>query len=111
MNIKKWAIVFILTLAVISAFFIFSNKQQDNGLFTTEVFNLENGFGYKINYNSKVLIKQNYIPAVQSNKTFCSARDAEQVANLVIEKLKAKKSPNITLQNLNQLNINLNCNN
>jgi len=84
-----------------------SKKQIEAQKSTSELHFLKN----QISYHSKLLIKQEYIPEIQLNKTFCTEHDAEKVAHLVCEKLYKKESPKITLENLNKLNINLNCNN
>ena len=88
-----------------------SDMFEASNPYKTEVFKVENGFGYQISYNSKLLIKQEYIPAVQLNKTFCTEQDANLVAQLVSKKLYNKENPQITLENLNHLNIVFNCNN
>ena len=109
MTKKKWLTIFMLGLVIVSAFYLINSKTQNP--YKTEVFEIEGGFGYRITYNSKLLIKQDNIPAIQYNKIFCSQEDAEKVANLVAEKLYNKEGPRVTLENLNSLNINLNCTN
>jgi len=109
MTKKKWLTIFLLGLVIIGAFYLKNSKI--NNPYITEIYNVEGGFGYKISYNSKLLIKQDHIPAVQNNKIFCSQEDAEKVANFVSEQLYNKKGPKVTVENLNSLNINLNCNN
>jgi hypothetical protein len=109
MTKKKWLTIFLLGLVIICALYLMNYKVKNP--YKTEIYDVEGGFGYKISYNSKLLIKQDHIPAVQYNKVFCSQEDAEKVANFVSEKLYNKKGPKITIENLNSLNINLNCNN
>ncbi|MDO5980754.1 DUF4907 domain-containing protein [Flavivirga spongiicola] len=74
----------------------------------SKTFRVDNGFGYEITSNKKVLIKQNYIPAIQKNKPFFSEEDADKVACLVINKLKTRNSPTVSLKELIILKIQLN---
>ena len=103
-------LIFVLVVATVFYFVKFDTFSESNP-YNSEVIRVDNGFGYQIHYNSKLLIKQEYIPEIQSNKTFCSVADATKVADLVCQKLYKKENPKITMDNLNQLNINLNCNN
>ena len=73
------------------------------------VYEINNGYGYSISYNDKLLIKQDLIPAIQNNQAFCNFDDAQKVADLVKEKLKRKENPKISLIELKQLNIQLIC--
>ena len=77
------------------------------GAITSKTFRVDNGFGYEITNNKKVLIKQNYIPAIQENKPFFSKEDANKVASLVINKLKNRSSPTVSLRELTMLKIQL----
>lgn len=107
---KKYIVFFTLILSVLFVGFILFNKQaykKDN--LTTLVYKTETGFGYSISYNSKVLIKQDYIPTIQKNKSFCNGIDAQNVAYLVKEKLSKNENPQISLQELHKLNIQVNC--
>ena len=109
---RKVVIVLMVILVAASAFYVANSDMfNKSNPYETEVFSIENGYGYQIKYNAKLLIKQNYIPAINLNKTFCTAEDADRVARLVSQKLYNKENPQITLENLNQLNVNLNCNN
>ena len=109
---RKVLVVLILVLVAASVFyFVKFDVFSESNPYKSEIISVDRGFGYQITYNSKLLIKQEYIPEIQLNKTFCTEQDAEKVANLVCEKLYKNENPTITLENLNQLNINLNCNN
>ncbi|SMC51879.1 DUF4907 domain-containing protein [Cellulophaga tyrosinoxydans] len=71
----------------------------------SEVFNVGNGYGYYIKTYDKTLIKQNFIPAIQGEKSFVTKKDAQKVANLVMEKITENESPVVTVNELNNLNI------
>lgn len=73
------------------------------------VYKSNNGYGYSVSYNDKLLIKQDYIPCIENNHPFCNYKDAQKVANLVVEKLNEKENPKVTISELNVLNIQLNC--
>ncbi|WP_372755223.1 DUF4907 domain-containing protein [Mariniflexile sp.] len=77
--------------------------------FETTVFETGSGYGYSISYKNKLLIKQDYIPTIQNNQSFCSYHDAKTVANLVTEKLIIRVNPRVSLSELQQLGIKLNC--
>ncbi len=65
----------------------------------------ENGWGYTITQNDKIIIKQTIIPAVENNSSFKSKRDAMKVGELVLQKLNNNLSPTVTKNDLNLLSI------
>lgn len=81
---------------------------QNYGI-TSEVIPLEKGFGYVIRIDQKVVIKQTFIPAVQGNLPFCTEKDAQKAADFVTQKMIENKGPAITLEELEQLEIDFNC--
>ncbi|PKG43763.1 DUF4907 domain-containing protein [Psychroflexus sp. MES1-P1E] len=97
---------FIITIGlIVITFLLVANKDQSIG---SKTFGVDTGFGYEITNKKKVLIKQNHIPAIQESKPFYSKEDADKVANLVISKLKNKKSPTVSLKELAILKIQTN---
>ena len=74
-----------------------------------QIFRSETGYGYKIIDHEKTLIKQEYIPAIPNKTVFCSKKDAEKIANLVIEKITLKLNPAISLEELKNTGIALDC--
>tara|TARA_R110000868_G_scaffold95687_1_gene262989 strand:- start:1483 stop:1845 length:363 start_codon:yes stop_codon:yes gene_type:complete len=118
MNIMKKYIVFfviILSIAVVGLIvlktYIGSKTDIRSKKDTIEalVFKTKTGFGYSISYNNKVLIKQDYIPAIQYNQAFCNFEDAQKVADLVKEKLNRNENPKISLIELKNLEVQLTC--
>ncbi|GAL78921.1 hypothetical protein JCM19274_3479 [Algibacter lectus] len=72
---RKIILVLVVALVLTSGLYMAnSDIFETSNPYKTEVFKVENGFGYQINYNSKLLIKQEYIPAVQLNKTFAQSK-------------------------------------
>ncbi|MDO7172870.1 DUF4907 domain-containing protein [Mariniflexile sp. AS56] len=104
---SKYVITVVLILSAILVCVIVAKTQSDP--FKTAVFKTETGYGYSVSYNNKLLIKQDYIPTIQNNSSFCSKQDAQKVANLVKEKLHSKENPKVSLLELKNLGIKLNC--
>ena len=107
----KYVVLLALILSAVMVCFIvlktdFKTKTEDIEIL---VYKTNNGYGYSISYKNKLLIKQNNIPSIQRGHSFCNFKDAQKVANLVREKLYKKENPKITLQELQTLNIQLNC--
>ena len=60
---------------------------------------------YEITLDNKLLIKQNTIPVISGNKKFISKQDAEKIGTLVLNKLKRRKNPIISYDDLLKNNI------
>lgn len=75
--------------------------------FKTESYLSHSGWGYSIAYQNKIIIKQSIIPVINENNGFSSEEDALKVANLVITKLRQKRSPTVTKNDLILLKIKL----
>lgn len=67
------------------------------------------GYGYTISLNEKVIIKQDYIPYIQDKISFCTTEDAQKIAVVVQKKLLKRENPSVTLIELEQQSIILNC--
>jgi Domain of unknown function (DUF4907) len=114
MNVKsKYLILFILILSgsLIGFIVLKTNFSSRPEVYKTSVYKINDGYGYSISYHNKLIIKQDIIPGIQTNQSFCNANDAQKVANLVKEKLNNNESPNISLQELKSLEIQLKCSN
>jgi hypothetical protein len=66
---------------------------------TKELFNVENGKGYKIFIDGNLYINQPHKPCVGGIVTMTS-QEAERIANIVVEKIKKGLSPAVTLEEL-----------
>jgi hypothetical protein len=73
--------------------------------YQSKIIQTENGWGYEIVSNHKIIIHQTHIPAIASQIPFHSKEDAEKTANRVIEKLSDKQMPTITKKDLAALKI------
>ena len=63
------------------------------------------GWGYEIMVDGKTFIHQDYIPAVQGNKSFHSPEEALKVGNYLLEKMKKSERPFITIEELKGMRI------
>lgn len=74
--------------------------------FSVETFRIgENGWGYNILRNKKLIIKQDIIPAIEKQVTFKSEEDAQKTGLLVVEKIKKNQLPTISRKDLEDLKI------
>lgn len=62
-------------------------------------------YGYTISYNQKKIISQNVIPGCDGNYAFVKRKDCKRVAKLVCKKLTNNNLPNISEEDLINLNI------
>ncbi|EAR01899.1 DUF4907 domain-containing protein [Maribacter sp. HTCC2170] len=106
---RKIVSITVISFLLFFAFYDFIKplyKQEINGSgYHSKVFKLDCGYGYQILHNKKVLIKQEYIPAIQEKKSFSSYEDAELVGKFVSDKFLKGESPVITIDELNNLDI------
>lgn len=107
MKIVKFviALALLIGLSFIGKTVIENVKQTENQSLYTEVFKQDNGFGYQILTNNKILIKQNFIPAIQGEHPFKSKEEAVLVAELVKKQLLENKSPIVSTDDLSNLKI------
>lgn len=85
---------------VLLVFTLFLNCTPKKSQYTVKVFEVENGWGYSIFKQNKLIIRQQYIPSISSQKHFKSEKDAQTIGALVVKKLKLHKIPSITFQEL-----------
>ncbi|CDF79380.1 hypothetical protein BN863_16680 [Formosa agariphila KMM 3901] len=84
-------------------------KGTDAVHYSTNVYAINTGYGYEVKLGEKVLIKQDHIPAVSEQHTFCNEDDAQNIAELVVLKLKNKENPRVTKAELQAKAITLDC--
>ncbi|MEM7483835.1 MAG: DUF4907 domain-containing protein [Bacteroidota bacterium] len=80
-----------------------SKKKTKKHSYRYEVIALDEGFGYEIFIENKLIIKQNFIPAVPGEKPFLTAKNAQLIAELVVEKLSKGKSPVIDIKEIDNI--------
>ena len=80
--------------------------KTENTSLGIETFNIDNGWGFYLSKNEKIIIRQDYVPAVTGKQYFKTKEDAKKVAELM--KYKIEKDvfpPSVNLQELDSLNI------
>ncbi|MBC8768389.1 DUF4907 domain-containing protein [Arenibacter sp. BSSL-BM3] len=107
---KRILLAYILIAVVFGFLFLsFSNYKigatESKLPLHSEIFKVSDGYGYQIELESRVLIKQEYIPILKGKRPFKTAEDAERTANKVISKLLKKESPILTISELKELQI------
>ncbi len=63
---------------------------------TKTVYQVGNGWGYRIYANGKIFIQQDFVPAVAGKNPFKTKEDAEKIAKLVMVKLQLHQRPFVT---------------
>lgn len=102
--IKKYKILYYFVLVII--FQVFSSCKTTEPKFNGTVYKLSNdNYGYEINYNNKIVVKQEVIPAITGNRPFSDSLSALKVMDLVLEKLNTGNNPTISKKDLMALNI------
>jgi hypothetical protein len=104
---KNWIyILFTVSILVfgISRFFKDDYKAGKVEL-KVKTFQSQIGWGYDITANDTSLIHQDLIPGIAGRKGFATKEDAEKIGNLVLEKIKNKKMPTVSLQDLEDFKI------
>ena len=107
---KRILLAYIL-IAVVSGFLFLSFSNYKIGAtesklpLHSEIFKVGDGYGYQIELESRVLIKQEYIPILKGKKPFATSKDAKRTADKIIYKLQNKESPILTISELKELQI------
>ena len=83
----------------------FSKTDSSASSFSMEVIEVNGGYGYQISHNNHITIFQPFIPSVSGKKPFMEKRDAEQVGQLVMKRMKSGESYTVTLDDLESLGI------
>lgn len=65
----------------------------------------EGGYGYKILSGKRTIIVQPFIPVIAGKKSFHTKEDAQQVGNLVLQRIKAGEDFAISRADLKSLEI------
>ncbi|SIS84512.1 protein of unknown function [Zobellia uliginosa] len=106
MKAKKAYLLFIVLVMVLVsvAFHLKADEGRKTGL-QTQVIEVDEGYGYQILYDNKVLVKQEFIPAIQGKRPFKSMEEAQLIGDVVMEKLKKGDDPFITVSELRHMQI------
>jgi hypothetical protein len=99
-------IIILLSLAISASIWIVTLHQRPfkkNREFTAKIFEGFNGWGYDILVDDELFIRQESIPSWPGKAGFQKKEQAEQTAQLIINKLKQGLVPAITTFELNQI--------
>jgi hypothetical protein len=91
-------ITFLLGLLI----FIFCQKKET---LKVQSIKINDGWGYSISNNEKIIIKQTVIPVISEYKSFKTEKEALAVGQLVMKKLETNLPPTITKNDLILLKI------
>lgn len=110
----KTGIFVVVGVALLSAVYLLVTlttemKEKDDDNLKVITFAVKNGFAYKILINDKVYISQEFVPAVSGLHRFCTEEDAKKTGELVKNKIILVHNPTITLEDIDKLNIALDC--
>ncbi len=75
--------------------------------FEVKSIKVNDGWGYSIGMNDKIMIKQTVIPTVSAQRSFKSEADALKVGNWVLERIKQNLSPTVAKKDLILLEISI----
>ncbi|MCF8715289.1 DUF4907 domain-containing protein [Joostella atrarenae] len=105
MRLNKTQSYLLITSCLVLLSLLYScNKKEP---ITSEVIEVDGGFGYEVSYKNRVLIKQEYIPAISFRKAFATKEDAAKIAEVVKGKLMKKQKPIINKEEIDSLHINI----
>ena len=104
---KTYFLLLGLLVALVYIAFRYNEVNQDTTGLHTEVLQVNDGYGYKILYDDKVLVKQDFIPAIQGKKSFKSEKEAMLVGNMVLRKIEKGEDPYISISELKDLQISI----
>ena len=92
---RSWLVIIIgFFLAIVLLLSLIQNEKNQNTLHY-ETFCSEKGWGYNILTGDKVLLHQDVVPVVDTQKGFKYEDEAERAAGLVIKKIRMKKFPGL----------------
>jgi len=98
---KKTLIGLTLLIMLVVVVGRFHNKRNHH--YTVDVINIEQGWGYNILCDNKLIIHQPYMPAKNGQFTFQNKYDAKKTGQLVVKKLQNSQSPRIRIDELDSI--------
>ena len=101
-NIIVLSIAFIVSAGIWINALSRNNKKKKNHL-SAKVFEALNGWGYDILVDDTVFIHQESVPVLAGKKGFLKKQQAEQTAQLIINKIERGQPPTITTFDLKQI--------
>ena len=96
-HLKGWGIIILMLFT----FLIYIAESKNR--YTYTVFEVENGFAYRIKKGDKIMIEQAFIPTYDGHQPFAKASQAQEAAKLVIKKLDNNRVPALTIGEINTI--------
>lgn len=99
-------LIILVSLAVSAGIWIIATANQrgnKNLRVSYSIFLGSQGWGYDILVNDSVFIHQESVPAMAGEKGFPSKMQAEQAAQLIINKMKRRRLPSVTTFEMEQI--------
>lgn len=91
-------LLFILVVIVVGV--VINNRKYQ---YSINVIKSEQGWGYDILQGKKLIIHQPYMPGINGRVAFENKSAAKKTGQLVVKKLRGKKSPSINTDELNSI--------
>ena len=109
MVIKSHTLILLVACLIAASSTVFLLARQNNKTavppLTYQCFKTENGWGYNILADNKIIIRQPFLPGVAGKAGFDQQQQAATVARIVIEKIKSGEMPTISHQQLQRLGV------
>lgn len=101
MNIKRiTGVTCLLLLLALVPFVRHKLKAKPDDRLHLEVFPSGKGWGYQINTDHKVVIKQPHIPGLSTVQPFATEQDAKMIGSLVLKRIRHKQDFTVTAEDL-----------
>jgi hypothetical protein len=94
--------LYLITFLLGTIIFVFCKKEENLKVKSIKV---NNGWGYTISNDDKIIIKQTIVPVVSRCESFQTENEALAVGQLVMNKLESNLAPTITKNDLILLKI------
>lgn len=92
-------------IGILAVLFLSLTDCQGNNKYNCRVIRVENGWGYELYNQRKIIVHQEIIPVIEGNSPFLSRKDARKTGKLALQKLYKGRLPVITRQDLDSLKI------
>jgi len=107
---EKLLLLFSIIMIIVATGILF--YKRNSGSASTDVLRIDlttfkeaAGWGYNIRVGTGFYIHQDRIPLIPGNKMFVNEEEALRTGKLVVQKIKQKGKPDITMDELNALGI------
>ena len=99
---KAYIVFVVISMIVFVIFHVYDRKESAKKTYVSEI-QVAGGWGYEVIYNNKVLIIQEYIPAISGEYPFQTKQEALSIGSLALKRFIEIQRPAITMQDLDSL--------